>query len=207
VVGNIVTRVPCGYRGPGQPRLHTAGYSLAIIAAGLIKLALCALAIALAVSGCGGDPASPAPDGAAPVIDIAQLPDIDQTTDQMLDLIEQVRAQVTRLVPATDPWDWTDQQLGMSCVQEKTDRKGVMRGLRDLVSRHELTDDEWDRVFPGVRQLAMEAGLNKLAAPQSSDDTHNARFTSDDGRTLVFISRGDTMITGNIACRVASGPA
>jgi hypothetical protein len=206
VVPNIVTRVPCGGRGPGQPRRRTAGYTLAIIAAGLIKLALGALAITLGVSGCGGERESPTSSENVPVIDIAQLPDIDQTTDQMIDLIEQVRAQVARQVPATEPWDWANEQMGMSCVQEKTDRKGVMRGLRDLVSQHALSDEEWNRVYPSVRQLALEAGLNNVAAPQSSDD-HDARFTFDDGRTLVFESRTDTTITGSIACRVASGPA
>jgi hypothetical protein len=207
VVGNIVTRVPCGPRGPGQPRHRIAGYSLAIITAGLFKLALGALAIALAASGCAGEPDPAVSNESAPVIDIAQLPDIDQTTDQMLDLIEQVRAQVSRLVPATEPWDWTRQQLGMSCVQEKTDRKGVMRGLKDLVSHHALSDDEWDRVYPDVAQLAHESGLSNVAPPQDSAGNHEARFTSDDGRTLVFATRGDTMITANIACRVASGTA
>lgn len=182
MVGNIVTRVPCA----GMPSVR-------------ISFALVVL-FAVLVAGCGGEREA-ARHVDAPVIDIAQLPDIDQTTDQMIVLIEQARAQVTRLVPATEPWSWTKQQLGMRCVQEQTDREGVMRELRDLVSGHVLSDDEWDRVLPSVRELAAEAGLRNVH-PQGSGD-HFVRFTSDDGRSLVFGSRAATMISGNIACRVA----
>ncbi len=170
-----------------------------------LRLALAALSTALAVSGCEGERASPSLSDDVPVIDIAALPDIDQTTDQMLDLIEQVRAQVTRLVPATEPWEWNREQMGISCVQEQTGHKGVMRQLRSRVSTHVLSDDEWDRVFPAVRQLASEAGLHDVATPQASS-RHDVRFTSDDGRTLVFGSRATTVISGSIACRVAGGP-
>lgn len=199
-----MTRVPCCDCGPGQPTHHTAGYTLTTITTGFVKLALGALAIALVVSSCGGERESLNSNESVPVIDIAQLPDIDQATDQMLDLIEQVRAEITRLVPATAPWNWTGEQLGMSCLQEKTDRKGVMRGLRDLVSEHALSDDEWERVYPGVHQLAVEAGLKNVAANQNSSEDHDARFTSDDGRTLVFRSRDATMITANVACRISA---
>jgi hypothetical protein len=168
---------------------------------------LAALTALLMVSGCGrGDPESPIINEDVPVIDIAQLPDIEQTTTEMLDLIERVRAEVTRLVPASAPWEWTRDQSGNSCVQESTGHKGVSRDLRNLVSKHSFSDAEWEIVFPAVRQLATDAGLTDIAAPQNQPGNHDMRFSSDDGRTLIFGSRVASLITGKIACRRSAGP-
>jgi hypothetical protein len=169
-------------------------------------VALAALTTLLMVSGCGrGEPESAIINEDVPVIDIAQLPDIEQTTTQMLDLIERVRAEVTRLVPASAPWEWNRDQTGTSCVQEKTGRKGVSRYLRNLVSKHSFSDAEWELVFPAVRQLATEAGLTDIAAPQNQPGNHDMRFSSDDGRTLMFGSRVASVITGKIVCRQPAG--
>ena len=160
----------------------------------------------LMVSGCGRpDYESPIINEDVPVIDIAQLPDIEQTTTEMLDLIERVRLEVTRLVPASAPWEWNRDQTGTGCVQEKTGRKGVTRNLRNLVSKHSFSDAEWNIVFPAVRQLATEAGLTDIAAPQNAPGNHDVRFSSDDGRTLMFGSRVASLITGRIACRAREG--
>lgn len=173
---------------------------------GRAAVALAALTALLMASGCGsGDGDSPIINEDASVVDIEQLPDIDATTTQMLDLIEQVRQEVTRLVPATDPWEWTRDQQGFSCVQEKTGSKGVGRDLRNLVSQYAFSDAEWDQVFPAVRELAAQSGLKTVAAPQDSVGNHDARFSSDDGRTLVFGSRKATVVTGKIACRLSGG--
>jgi hypothetical protein len=168
---------------------------------------LAVLATALTASSCGGgERESPIINEDVPVIDIAQLPDIEATTTQMLDLIEQVRRELVRLVPATEPWEWTRDQMGTSCVQEGTGQKGVSRDLRNLVSQHAFSDPEWELVFPAVRQLAADAGLSGVGAPQNTPGNHDVRFSSDDGRTLVFGSRKATVITGKIACRLSAGP-
>jgi hypothetical protein len=170
-----------------------------------IRLVLVAVCTMLAISGCGRpDYESPIINEDVPVIDIAQLPDIEQTTTEMIDLIERVRREVTRLVPAAEPWEWTDDQTGSSCVQEETGQKGVRRYLRNLVSDHAFSDVEWEIVFPAVRQLAAGAGLTDIAAPQNKPGNHDMRFSSDDGRTLIFGSRVASVITGRIACRLSA---
>jgi len=164
-----------------------------------------ALAVLLAVCGCDRpDYESPVVNQGGPVIDIAQLPDIEQTTTQMVDLMERVSREVTRLVPAAEPWEWTRDQQGFGCKQESTGQDGVKRYLRSLTSQHALTDSEWDRVFPAVRQLASDAGLTEIAAPQNQPGNHDMRITSDDGRTLLFGSRKATLISADIACRRAA---
>jgi len=169
-------------------------------------VAMAMLATMLMSSSCGsGDRESPILNEDVPAVDIAQLPDIEQTTTEMLDLIERMRAEVTRLVPATEPWEWTRDQQGFSCTQEGTGAKGVTRELRDLVSQHGLTDPEWELVFPAVRQLATDAGLTDIAAPQNRPGSHDVQFNSDDGRTLSFGSREATLFTGRIACRRSAG--
>ncbi len=163
---------------------------------------LAVLAVMASAAGCGrGEQESPIINEDVPVIDIAQLPDIEQTTAQMLELIEQIRQEVTRLVPATEPWEWAREQEGFSCTQEKTGQTGVTRHLRSLVSQHAFSDAEWELVFSAVRQLAADAGLTDIGSPQNKSGSHDMRFTSDDGRTLMFGSREATLITGNIACR------
>ncbi len=167
---------------------------------------LVALMSMLLVGGCDRpDHESPIINEDGPVIPIAQLPDIEQTTKEMLDLIERVRVQVTQLVPASEPWTWADDQTGDACVQEETGQHGVRRYLRNLVSDHAFSDAEWDTVFPVVRQLATEAGLTDIAAPQNEPGNHDMRFSSEDGRTLIFGSRVASLITGRITCRAKEG--
>jgi hypothetical protein len=60
----------------------------------------------LLVTGCDRPaPESPIINEDVPVMDIAQLPDIEQATAEMLNLIERVRTEVTQLVPAAEPWE------------------------------------------------------------------------------------------------------
>jgi hypothetical protein len=167
------------------------------------RVAAVVLAALFAV-GCSGDDGgydSPLLNEDVPVVDIADLPDIEQTKVQMLDLIERVRAEVTRLVPATVPWEWKYDESTGGCTQEETGRKGVSLAFAKLVSTRPFTDAEWDHVFPAVQQLAAEAGLTSNAAMQNSSGNHDVRFSSDDGRTLIFASWKAALITGRIACR------
>lgn len=136
-----------------------------------------------------------------PVVDIAKLPDIEQTRVQMLDLIERVHAEVSRLVPASEPWEWTYDESRGGCTQQGTGRKGVRLYLRKLRSRISFTDEQWALVFPVVQRLAGEAGLTSNSAMGNASGNHDVRFNSKDGRTLVFGSREASLITGSIACR------
>jgi hypothetical protein len=171
-----------------------------------VAVVLAAVTMLLMLSGCDRpDYESPVVNQEGPVIDIARLPDIDQTTAQMNDLIERIRAEVTRLVPASEPWTWSGDESGTSCVQESTGQKGVRRYLRDLESKHAFSDAEWDIVFPAVRQLATDAGLTDIVAPQNEPGNHDMRFSSGDGRTLMFGSRAASVISGTIGCRARAG--
>ena len=134
-------------------------------------------------------------------MDIADLPDIDETRTQMLALIERVRAEVVRLAPATEPWEWNRDESNAGCVQQGTGRKGTALYLRNLVSAHGLTDAEWDRVFPEVKRIAADHGLTGQWAPHG----HDVRFISDDGRELSFGTAEATVISGTITCRRPSG--
>lgn len=169
-------------------------------------MALTAVAVLLVLGGCGQpEPESPIVNQEAPAMDIADLPDIEQTTVAMTDLMERIRAEVTRLVPASAPWKWSGEQTGTSCVQESTGQKGVQRYLRDLTSQYAFSDAEWDIVFPVVRQMAGDAGLTDIAVPQDAPRNHDLRFTSEDGRTLMFGSREASVMSGTIGCRAREG--
>lgn len=169
-------------------------------------MALTAIAALLVLSGCDQpERESPIVNQESPAMDIAALPDIEQATTEMVELIERIRAEVTRLVPASAPWEWSGEQTGTSCVQESTGQKGVQRYLRDLTSQHAFSDTEWDVVFPVIRQMASDAGMTDIAAPQNAPGNHDLRFTSEDGRTLMFGSREASVMSGTIGCRAREG--
>ena len=170
-----------------------------------MNVPILALAIVLLVSGCERpDYDSPIVDQGGPVVDIAKLPDIEQTTAQMTDLMERISREVGRLVPASQPWRWHRDQQGFGCTQDSTGHRGVKRYLRNLVSDHGFSDAEWEIVFPVVRDMAFEAGLTEIAAPQNAPGNHDMRFSSDDGRVLMFGSRKASSMAGTIACRLSA---
>jgi hypothetical protein len=181
----------------------TAGRALAAaLAAGAIVLAGCD-------SGGGGKTASddktdsPIINEDVPKMDIANLPDIDATRAQMLDLIEQTRTEVTRLVPASEPWVWRREEMSGGC--ENNGRQGVTLYFANLTSAHSFTDEEWNIALPAVQKLAADAGLTGGSAMQDSSRAHDVRFTSDDGRELRFGSIEAALITATIACRLPAG--
>jgi hypothetical protein len=138
-----------------------------------------------------------------PKMDIANLPDIDATRAQMLDLIERVRTEVTRLVPASAPWQWRREEMRDGC--DRNGRQGVTLYFANLTSPHSFTDEEWNVALPAVQKLATDAGLTSSSAMQNSAQAHDVRFNSDDGRELRFGSIEASVITATIACRLPAG--
>lgn len=173
-------------------------------------LAALLAAAALVIVGCNGGagggqdkPESPITNEDLPAMDIADLPDIEETRSQMLDLFERVRAEVTRLVPASAPWEWRREEMRAGC--DRGGRQGVALYFANLTSPHSFTDEEWNLALPAVQRLATEAGLTSNTAMQDSSRAHDVRFTSDDGRELVFGSIEASLITGTIVCRLSPG--
>lgn len=119
----------------------------------------------------------------------------------MLDLIERVRDEVVRLIPESEPWNWAYEESRTGCTQEATGHKGVTLYFAKLHASISLTDEQWNLTLPAVRRLAAEAGLTGVTAMANSTSHHDFRFSSDDGRTLVFGSAEASLITGSIACR------
>jgi hypothetical protein len=179
----------------------TAGRALAAVLA----------AAAILTAGCGGGgnagsedkSDSPIINEDVPKMDIANLPDIDATRAQMLDLIEHVRTEVQRLVPASAPWQWRREEMRDGC--DNNGRQGVTLYFANLTSEHSFTDEEWNIAVPAVQKLAADAGLPDSSAMQNSSGAHDVRFTSDDGRELRFGSIEASLITGTIACRLPAG--
>jgi Lipoprotein confined to pathogenic Mycobacterium len=171
-------------------------------------LAVAALVIAGCNGGGGGTSGSDKPDSPItnedlPAMDIANLPDIEATRTQMLDLIERVRGEVARLVPASAPWEWKREESRAGC--ERNGRQGVTLYFASLTSPHSFTDEEWNVALPAVQRMAAEAGLTSNTAMQDSARAHDVRFTSDDGRELLFGSIEASLITGTIVCRLSPG--
>jgi hypothetical protein len=162
---------------------------------------IASILVLAALGACSSSPKSPIINEDASVIDIADLPDIDETRTQMVELIDRARVGVTRVVPSTDPWEWRGEEANAPCTQEATGRKGGALYLQRLVSASELTDAEWNAVLPVVRDIAASAGLTKSSSPLGDAASRDVRFVSDDGRELVFLSRATTVLSGTIVCR------
>ena len=136
-------------------------------------------------------------------MDIATLPDIEVARTQMLDLINRVHEEVVRLVPSSAPWESKYEEEREGCT--RNGKQGVTLYFAKLTSPRSFTDEEWNNVFPAVQRLAAQAGLTSIAAMQDSSQSHDVRFNSADGRTLVFGSIEASLITGSIACRLPAG--
>lgn len=173
----------------------------ALIAAGSLVMAGCDSGRDSSDAGDHYD--SPIINEDVPTMDIANLPDIDATRAQMLDLIERVRGEVSRLVPASAPWQWRREEMSSGC--DRDGRQGVTLYFANLTSAHSFTDQEWNVALPAVERLAAEAGLTNGSAMQNSPGAHDVRITSEDGRELRFGSLEASLITGTIACRLPAG--
>lgn len=111
-------------------------------------------------------------------------------------------------MPSSAPWTWNREESREGCEQKATGRKGVWLDFANLVSAKSFADAEWDLVFPAVQRLAADVGLTSTVAMQDSPGGHDVRFSSEDGRSLVFGSIEASLITGSIACRrAAEGPS
>ncbi|MDZ7882062.1 MAG: LppA family lipoprotein [Mycobacterium sp.] len=174
----------------------------ALIAAGSLVMAGCSSGGGEG-SGTGDHYDSPIINEDVPTMDIANLPDIDATRTQMLDLIERVRAEVSQLVPASAPWQWRRDETRDGCNRDG--RQGVTLYFANLTSTHSFTDQEWNLALPAVERLAAEVGLTNGSAMQNSSGAHDVRITSEDGRELRFGSLEASLITGTIACRLPAG--
>ena len=134
----------------------------------------------------------------APTMDQAQLPTLRQTQAQMLELIFAIEREISQLVPALKPWWWNNKYSTLRCPDGE---KGMGLAFPSLVSRHGLSDAEWELLYPVVRRLAAEAGLNSAGAFQNKAGNHDVRIHSGDGRMLMFGSREATQLTADISCR------
>jgi hypothetical protein len=163
-------------------------------------------AVTMLTAGCTGDGSgtadsqSPITNEDVPAMDIANLPDIEATRAQMLDLIERVRAEVVRLVPASAPWETKYEESSEGCKRDG--KQGVTVYFAKLVSPRRFTPEEWAVALPAVQRLAADAGLTETNAMQDTGEDHDIRFNSADGRELVFGSMEASLITGSIACRM-----
>jgi hypothetical protein len=168
-------------------------------------------AATMLVAGCGGSddggtaaqPQSPITNEDVPAMDIAELPDIEATQAQMLQLLDRVLAEVTRLVPASAPWEIKVEGSTEGC--ERGGRQGVTAYLPKWYSPRPFTSEEWAVALPAVQRLATDAGLTDSSAMQDTGQDHDVRFNSADGRELVFGSMEASLITGSIACRLRPG--
>lgn len=166
-------------------------------------MACVVLMVAAACGGGNGDGGydSPILNEDVPVANLTDLPDIEHSRIEMLDLMERVRDEVSRLAPATQPWRWNREESRSGCVQKESGLRGVSLATQNLISDAPLTDDEWAAAFPVVERLTRESGLGTVTVMANASRNHDVRFSSDDGRTLVFGTAEASVIAGRIECR------
>ncbi|BBY55280.1 hypothetical protein H7J07_08920 [Mycobacterium koreense] len=136
------------------------------------------------------------------MVDAEGLPSITETKAQMLALIDEVQVAVSAVVPATRPWRWKDHWGSGTCLGDKPfGDDGVSLNFPNLVSGYSLSEAQWDLVFPRVRDIAVAAGLTEGWSPNDAAGSHDVRFSSPDGRQLIFVARVATLISARISCR------
>jgi Lipoprotein confined to pathogenic Mycobacterium len=160
------------------------------------------IAALLALSAGCAQPETPIVNKDVPTMDITTLPTIAETQRQMLALIDSVQAEISRAVPATRPWRWHRAWLSSGCLVEGQDG-GASLFFPKLTSDTALSDEQWQQVFPVIKELAADAGLTNVSAPQNATGNHDARFNSNDGRELSLGSRKSTVLSATISCRLS----
>lgn len=170
---------------------------------GAARVAVAAAVAVVVLAACGDDGGyeSPIVNEEAPVMDIASLPDIEQTRNQMVALLERMRAEITRLVPRSPAWIGGDEEMRGNCTYNGSVEPGTRLYLAMWTTSISLTDAEWDLVFPAVQRLAAEAGLTEVEAKVDATYNHDVEIRSNDGRTLRIGSKEATLLTGQIDCR------
>lgn len=167
-----------------------------------LRLVLPGIAALLALTAGCAPSETPILNKDLPTMDITALPTLAETQRQMLGLIDSVQAEISRAVPATAPWRWHRKWLSSGCLIEGQN-DGASLFFPKLTSETPLSDAQWQQVFPTIKQLAADAGLINVSAPQNATGNHDARFTSNDGREFSFGSRKATVLSASISCRLS----
>lgn len=163
-----------------------------------LPMLVTALALVGLLTACQ-QPESPILNEEATPMDLAALPTLRQTQQQMLGLIDDVRQRISEQVPAAAAWHWNREWATSGCPGEVDE--GLMLYFPNLVTTHNLSTAEWDRVFPLVERLSAAAGLTEVSLPGNAENNHDARFSSADGRQLLLGAAGATVISARISCR------
>ena len=130
-------------------------------------------------------------------MDLNQLPTLKETIPPMLALMDAVRHELSRQVPATLPWRWVDEFSSGGCEEG-----GTRLYFPGYYSDHAFSEEQWAQVLPAVTALAADAGLTgSSVGPMEKPGNHDVSFTSGDGRKLRFGSRYATLVTAYVGCR------
>lgn len=163
----------------------------------MIRLAAAALLLGASCAACS----SSEPENSPPPLDIASLPTLGDTQQDMLDLVVAAQAEVRNISPDTAPWKWLSAYTITDCVGGRVDGGSAMF-LPDLVSSGPLSTEQWTEVYAAVVEVAGDAGLTET---EHQGDMNVVELSSNDGRTLRLSSAENVVLTATISCRRGGG--
>lgn len=167
--------------------------------AALARLSMASV-VGVIVIGCGdGKPAS-----STATFDVAALPGLGATHQEMLDLVFAAQAAAQRISPSTAPWTWFNDYTIMSCAKPVIGH-GATMSLPDLGSSALPTTAERPQVFAAVEVVAGLAGLSTSWSPDVEGEFRLVEFSSGDGRTLRMIADDYLVLTATISCISTDG--
>lgn len=161
-----------------------------------VAVAASALLLGPSSAGCG----SAEPASTAPQVDVAALPTLGHTQQDMLDLILAAQTELQRVAPDTAPWKWFSDYTITECVGGRIDGASAM-SLPDLASSGPVSADQWAAIYSAVEKIAGDAGLTEYRGPNDDGDMHAVEFGSSDGRTLGLSATDSVVLTAEISCR------
>ncbi|RDI56003.1 LppA family lipoprotein [Nocardia mexicana] len=143
-------------------------------------------------------------DTAAAAQRLQQRPSLEDSAAQLQQLVEQIGAAATELVPGLR-WEWQNDEMSKACPPPYDRTNGRILNLRLYVSTPNtpLPDDIWPRFVERVRPLAATVGATAPETMQDQTGKHDVRFVNpDDGTTIKIGSQATTVIGGTVGCRL-----
>lgn len=166
--------------------------------------ATCAVAIALAATGCHvsnpyqpTDPTRASQAAAA----LTSLPTLEDTKAQMAAVIEQVGQQISAIAPVvTFTWRHEEGRAGCSPPYEQSDGKEIL--MPSYVSDVPIPEQNWRQAYDIALQAAKTLNASTVTIFKDALNDHDVQFSSDTGTVLRLGSQRAALVTGSTGCRL-----
>lgn len=167
-------------------------------------MALPIVAIAMAVSGCGGIMDNPYNHSDEEIAQAAELmrdlPTLEETEATMVAVVDEIKAAATAINPALR-WEESRPRRAEGCggAFARTDGSSVRMPLWG--SQAPIPDADWPEILAAAREIAARAGIHDVNVRVDQPGDHDVLLSGETGNRLQIGTKVAASITGETGCR------